>query len=197
MNTYFGESKMVLDSKRNKTTYHVANVLVNINPQINLSELVASIMWFRNKYYQNPKTYSDYEILKTAEKVVLNSERNERGQKKYLINPELKNGLTKKEKMKYLGEARKLKRDEEILPNFNCNLSVKENAEILGKCVSTIYNCLRENSVKIYKDAEYDKFAQIYFNTIKENRTVRKMAQIAGISRNKSERFIKQIKSDR
>jgi hypothetical protein len=197
LNTYFGDSKMVLDSNRNKTSYHVANVIVNINPEISLSELVASIMWFRNRYYQNPKTYSDYEILKTAEKVKLNSECNERGKKKYLINPELKNGLTRKEKMKYLGEARKQKRDYDILPNFNCNLSVKENAEILGKCVSTLYNCLRENGVNIYKDAEYEKFAQIYFYTIKENRTVRKMAQIAGISRAKSERFIKRIKSDR
>lgn len=197
LNTYFGESKMVLDSKRNKTSYHVANVLVNINPEISLSELVASIMWFRNRYYQNPKTYSDYEILKTAEKVKLNSECNERGKKKYLINPELKNGLTKKEKMKYLGEARKQKRDEDILPNFNCNLTVKENAEILGKCVSTLYKCLNENGVNINRDFEYEKFVGIYFNTIEASRTVRKMADIAGISRAKSERYIKRIKSDR
>ena len=197
LNTYFGESKMVLESKRNKTTYHVANVIVNINPEISLSELVASIMWFRNTYYQNPATYSNYEIFKTAEKVKLNNERNDRGKKKYLINPELKDGLTKKEKMKYLGEARKLKRDEEILPNFNCNLSVKENAEILGKCVSTIYNCLNKNGVNINRDFEFEKFVGIYFNTIEASRTVRKMAVIAGISRAKSERYIKRIKSDR
>lgn len=196
LNTYFGESKMVLDSKRNKTSYHVANVIVNINPEISLSELVASIMWFRNRYYQNPLTYSDYEILKTAENVKLNSERNERGQKKYLINPEKKNGLSKKEKMKYLGEARKQKRDDDILPNFNCNLTVKENAEILGKCVSTLYKCLNENGVNINRDFEYEKFVGIYFNTIESNQTVRKMADIAGISRAKSERYIKRIKSD-
>jgi hypothetical protein len=197
LNTYFGESKMVLDSKRNKTTYHVANVIVNINPEISLSELVASIIWFRNRFYQNPLTYTDYEIFKTAEKVKLNSERNDRGKKKYLINPELKNGLTKKEKMKYLGEARKQKRDEEILPNFNCNLTVKENAEILGKCLSTIYKCLNENGININRDFEYEKFVGIYFNTIEASRTVRKMADITGISRAKSERFIKRIKSDR
>jgi hypothetical protein len=197
LNTYFGESKMVLDSKRNKTTYHVANVIVNINPEISLSELVASIIWFRNRFYQNPLTYTDYEIFKTAEKVKLNSERNDRGKKKYLINPELKNGLTKKEKMKYLGEARKQKRDEEILPNFNCNLTVKENAEILGKCLSTIYKCLNENGININRDFEYEKFVGIYFNTIEASRTVRKMADITGISRAKSERFIKRIKSGR
>jgi hypothetical protein len=197
LNTYFGESKMVLDSKRNKTTYHVANVIVNINLEISLSELVASIIWFRNRFYQNPLTYTDYEIFKTAEKVKLNSERNDRGKKKYLINPELKNGLTKKEKMKYLGEARKQKRDEEILPNFNCNLTVKENAEILGKCLSTIYKCLNENGININRDFEYEKFVGIYFNTIEASRTVRKMADITGISRAKSERFIKRIKSGR
>jgi hypothetical protein len=99
--------------------------------------------------------------------------------------------------MKYLGEARKQKRDEEILPNFNCNLTVKENAEILGKCLSTIYKCLNENGININRDFEYEKFVGIYFNTIEASRTVRKMADITGISRAKSERFIKRIKSDR
>ena len=99
--------------------------------------------------------------------------------------------------MKYLGEARKQKRDEEILPNFNCNISVKENAELLGKCLSTIYKCLNENGVNINRDFEYEKFVEMYFNTVEKNRIVRKMATIAEISRAKSERFIKRLKSDR
>jgi hypothetical protein len=195
VNTYFGENKKVFEGKRNNAAYYQANVIVNINSNIKIEELVANLIWLRNKYYENPETFTHKEIVYTATNVLNERSENDMGKKKYVIHPEYKS-LAKSEKMKYLGEARRKRRDDIILPNFDSNISVKENAFTLGVSTSTIYNSIKYNCVNTKTENEYFIFKEKYFETDEENRTVRKMAKIADVNKGKSERYIRKIKSD-
>lgn len=196
VNTFFGKNKKIMEGKRNKAIYYQVNVLININPKIKIEELVANLIWLRNKYFQNPDTYSISDIVYSALNVLNEHRENDMGKKTYVIRPEYVKTLSKTEKLKFLGEARSKKRDETILPNFDCNISVKENAEFIGVSTSTIYNSIKYNYVTTKKQNAYIIFKQIYFSTPEENRTVRKMAEIANVNRGKSERYIRKIKSE-
>ena len=59
------------------------------------------------------------------------------GKRKYLINPIYK-ALPIELKRKELGKARRKKRNEYILSNFDCNKTIEENAKELNIAASTI-----------------------------------------------------------
>ena len=85
----------------------------------------------------------------------------ELGKRKFLINPEKKH-LPRKEKAKELGLARKKKRDNNILPYFDFNKSIKENAKDLGVCENTIRNCLKDNNLNTTNQNMFYIFIELY-----------------------------------
>lgn len=196
VNTYFGKDKKVKKGKRAHSLYYQALVLKNIEPTLRPQDMAANLMWLLYHYYEEPEEITPYKIVQISLNALKCKEDTSNcGKKKYLINKDF-NTLTKPEKIKNLGLARKKKRDNEVLPNFDSNLSVAENAKALNKSVGTIYNCLKDNDVEYKNDNEYLEFKKVYNRTSNENRSVRKMAEIAGLNRGKSERYIKRIKSE-
>jgi len=196
LNTFFGKGKKVKIGIRQKTLYYQALVLKNIEPNLRLEDLSANLLWLVYHHYEEPGSLKPVDIVNVAINALKTDEYTGKcGKKKYLIDPNMKN-LTKSEKQKNLGFARKKKRDNEILPNFNSNLSVAKNAELLGKSIGTVYKCLNENDINLKDNSEYLNFRELYYNSSSEIRTVRKMGEISEINRGKSERFIKRIKSE-
>lgn len=193
INTFFGIDKKVKKGKRIKTLFYQALVLKNIEPTLRPEDVTANLMWLVNHYYEDSNDIKPIEIAQAAINALSTDKGSENcGKKKYLINKDF-NALTKPEKIKYLGMARKKKRDNDVLPNYDSNLSVAENARLLNKSIATVYSSLNDNSVKYKNDGEYVRFKELYHKTPKENRTVRKMAEISGLNRGKSERYIRRI----
>ena len=196
LNTFFGKDKKIKKGKRKHTLFYQALVLKNIEPSLRTEDMAANLLWMLYHHYEEPKDINPYEIVKIAQNA-LKSEADSAncGKKKYLIDNDCKS-LTKPEKSKYLGQAMKKKRDNDVLPNYDFNLSVSKNAILLGKSVGTIYNSLKDNDVNYKDDKEYLNFKELYFVTAIENRSVRKMAMISSLNRGKSERYIKKINSE-
>jgi len=193
INTFFGKDKKVKKGKRIKTLFYQALVLKNIDPTLRPEDITANLLWLVNHYYEDSNDIKPIEIAQAAINALSTDKESVNcGKKKYLINKEF-NALTKPEKIKYLGMARKKKRDNDILPNYDTNLSVAENAKLLNKSIATVYSSLKDNDVKYKNDGEYVRFKELYYKTPKENRTVRKMADITGLNRGKSERYIRRI----
>jgi len=196
LNTYFGKGKKVKIGKRTKTLYFQALVLKNIEPNLRLEDMSANLLWLVYHHYENPNEIKLNVIVHIAINALKTDEYTWKcGKRQYLLKEKMKN-LTKSEKQKHLGKARKKKRDNDILPNYNSNLSVAKNAELLGKSIGTVYKSLNENHINIKNNSEYLNFRELYYNSSSEIRTVRKMGEISGISRGKSERFINRIKSE-
>ena len=197
VNTYYGKDKKIKKGKRKHTLFYQALVLKNIEPNLRPEDMAANLLWLLYHYYEEPKEINHYEIVRIAQNALKSeTDSSNCGKKKYLIDKD-NNSLTKPEKLKHLGQARRKKRDSEVLSVYDTNLSVAENAKVIGKSIGTLYNSLRDNDVEYNNDNEYLNFKMLYFTTPIENRSVRKMAVISGLNRGKSERYIKRINSDK
>jgi len=98
--------------------------------------------------------------------------------------------LSKAEKMKELGIAKRKTRDEKILPNYDASISVKENADYLGYSTSTIYKCLNDNGALKRNDNKYKNFVMIYEDN-PESRSIRKLAKLSNLSKSTVQKYLK------
>lgn len=194
LNTYFGESRKIQKGKRNNALFRYCAIIRNIYPEVSMEVVLANLMWFRKYYVQSPREIPDNQLISIVEGV-FKSDRDYSGigKRMYLINPDYKY-LPIEEKRKEIGKARRKYRDERILYMYDFNLSVQENAEIIGFSQSTIYKSLKENELEIKNDDEFNKFKKIYFSVDEKNRSIRKMMK-HGFTKYKSEKFIRMIKS--
>jgi len=196
VNTYFGKDKKIKKGKRKHSLFYQALVLKNIEPSLRTEDMAANLLWLLYHHYEEPKEINPQEIVRIAQNALKSvTDSSNCGKKQYLIDKD-SNSLTKPEKLKHLGQARRKKRDSEVLSVYDTNLSVAENAKAIGKSVGTLYNSLRDNDVEYKNVNEYFNFKELYFATPIECRSVRKMAVISGLNRGKSERYIKRINSE-
>ena len=105
--------------------------------------------------------------------------------RKFVINPKYKY-LTKKEKAKQLGLARRKKRNEKVLSNYDFSKTAKQNAEELGVSENTIHTVLKENDLSPRQD-KYRHFCEIY--KANPNASVRKLAELCGIANTTVQRY--------
>jgi transposase len=101
------------------------------------------------------------------------------GKRKYLINPDYKD-LSRADKFKELGKARRKTRDNNILPYYDCNKSVKDNAKELEVSKNTIRNCLNDNNIKTTNQEKFDRFIVIYGNC--PDASVRQLIKLTELS---------------
>lgn len=101
------------------------------------------------------------------------------GKRKYLIAPEQKY-LSRPEKSKALGKARRKTRDSTILGSYDFTKTVKENAKELGVSENTIRNSLKDNDLKTSNQEKYDRFVKVYMDN--PNATIRGLAKLTGLS---------------
>lgn len=162
---------------RSKKLYACGLRLKKITPSITLEEMVASLWWI----YQNTcETSSDMQLIDICRiaKGCFNKENFETKKRKFVINPQYKH-LPKEEKAKYLGLARRKKRNEKVLSNYDFNKTAKENAEKLSISENTIHAALRENGISLRQD-KYKYFCEIY--EANPNASVRKLAKLCDIA---------------
>ena len=193
LNTYFGKNGKIKHGKRHNALFRYSAIIRNIYPDISMEVVLANLMWFRKYYIESFEEVSDIELVGIVQGVFKsNMDLSGIGKRKYLIANEYR-GLSTEEKRKELGRAKKKYRDERILSSYDFNLSIKENAKIIGLSSSSIYKSLNSNEINIKIDNEFDRFKEIYSSLDTKNRSVRKMMKY-GFSKFKCEKYIKKIR---
>lgn len=180
---------------RNNMLFVWGITIRNMNSAISIEDLAKHLYWlyiFRCERTDDFDMYQVCSIAINAYKADLNDYR-ELGKRKYLINPENKD-LSRIEKAKALGKARKKSRDNNILPNYDLNKSPKENANELEVSENTIRNCLKDNGVKTPNQTKYDKFVEIYDG--QPNLSIRKLVELTGLSDKTIQKYKKKLEKE-
>lgn len=173
--------KKVKIGHRNKTLFSWGIIIRNINPNITIHELTKSLYWLYIYRCEKSDDFGMLQVCNTAISVYKTDieDSKDLGRRKYLINPEYKD-LSRTDKFKELGRARRKTRDNNILPNYDLNKSVKDNANELGVSENTIRNCLNDNCIKTTNQNKFDRFIVIYTNC--PDASVRELNRLTGIS---------------
>lgn len=180
---------------RNNMLYNWGITIRNINPLIVIEELTKSLYWLYINRCVRSDDFSMMQICTIAINVFKADldEYTFLGKRKYLIAPEQKH-LSRSDKSKALGVARRKTRDQTILENYDFGKSVKENAKDLGIAENTIRNCFNDNQVKSPNWEKYDRFVEIYTNN--PNASIRRLAELTELSTKTIQAYIKKMKSD-
>lgn len=194
---YDNEGKLCRVKKgyRNNMLYNWGITTRNINPQITLEELCKNIYWLYNNRCERSEDFTLYQIC-TISINVFKADLNdfkELGRRKYLIDP-MQKDIARKEKAKALGKARRLTRDNYILPNYDFSKSIVENAKDLGISENTVRSSLKDNNIKTTNQEKYDTFVEVY----KEfpNASVRKLASLTSLSTKTIQKYKVRFKSE-
>ncbi len=173
--------KKIPIGNRNNILYTMALVTKNIEPEITLTDLAKNLYWI----YQFRTEHSDDFTLKNVCEIAISAYKTditnyiELGKRKYLINPEHKY-LSKKEKAKALGEAKRRKRDEIIFSDYDSLKTVKENAEEIGYSTKPVRKALKEHGLSTPNQQKYEAFCvAIYENP---DASIRQLAKLTGLS---------------
>lgn len=195
LNTFFGKNGKIKQGKRHSALFRYCAIIRNIYPGVSMEIALANLMWFRKYYIESPDEVSDIELSGIVEGIFKSdSDLSSIGKRKYLIAPEYK-GLSKEEKRKEVGKAKKKYRDELILSSYDFNLSVLENSKFLGISKSSIYQCIKDNGLVVRKEEEFVRFKDTYLSLNNKDRTIRKMMKY-GFSKFKCEKYIMLVRSN-
>ena len=182
---YKGKEKVLVKSgNRNKALYACGLKLMKIKPTILLEDLCAGLWWI---YCRMCETSDDMKLIDICRIAIgcFNKENIDTKKRKFVIHPEYK-FLPREEKAKYLGLARRKKRDEKVLSNYDFSKTPKQNAEELGVSENTSQTVLKENDLSLRQD-KYRNFCEIY--KANPNASVRKLAELCGIANTTVQRY--------
>lgn len=179
---------------RNNMLFNWGITIRNIDPEIKIDELTKNLYWL---YINRCVRSDDFNMLQvcTIAMSVFKADLQEYsflGKRKYLIDPEQKH-LSRSDKSKALGVARRRTRDLNILENYDFGKPVKENAKDLEISENTIRNSFKDNDIKIPNQEKYDKFVEVY--TRNPNASIRRLAILTNLSTKTIQRYIKKFKS--
>lgn len=190
------QEKKITKGHRNKTLFYHAIVLRNIKPDISVEELACTLYWIYQHKYEVSTDLSITNICKTALNVMKLDSSTESfkkaGKRKYLINPIYK-ALPIELKRKELGKARRKKRNEYILSNFDCNKTIEENAKELNIAASTIYAAFKENKIEKRNDTKFQNFLEAYWNN--HGASIRELAKLTKLATSTIQRYLQRIHS--
>lgn len=162
---------------------------------ISIEELAKSLYWLYIYRCEKSDDFGIYQVCTIAMSVYkanLNDYK-ELGKRKYIINPDNKE-LSRAEKVKALGRARRKARDKYILGNYDASKSVKENAKDLGVAEGTVRNSFKDNAVKSSKQEKYERFIVIYNQN--PNASIRTLAKLTGLSDKTIQAYKKRLKKE-
>lgn len=190
------QEKKITKGHRNKTLFYHAIVLRNIKPDISVEELACTLYWIYQHKYEVSTDLSITNICKTALNVMKLDSSTESfkkaGKRKYLINPIYK-ALPIELKRKELGKARRKKRNEYILSNFDCNKTIEENAKELNIAASTIYAAFKENKIEKRNDTKFQNFLEAYWNN--HGASIRELSKLTKLATSTIQRYLQRIHS--
>lgn len=178
---------------RNSMLFNWGITIRNINTQITIKELTKNLYWL---YVNCCVKSDDFNIVQVCTiamsvfKVDLN-DYIDLGKRKYLINPEQKH-LSRSDKSKALGKARRKTRDLNVLGNYDFGKSIKENAMYLEISENTIRACFEDNQIITPNQEKYNRFVEVYTNN--PNVSIRKLAILTNLSTKTIQGYIKKFK---
>lgn len=181
-----GKEKKVPQGTRSRFLFTCSIVLKNIKPQITIEELGANLWWI----YCNKCETTKEMTLKDICRIVIGSFQvinPEMGKRKYVIAPLYRN-LSKEDKMKHLGMARRRSRNQKVMSSYDFSKTAKENALEIGVSENTIHNALKDSNISLNRE-KYLWFCEVY----KANQTesVRNLGKLCGIAPSTVERYKK------
>jgi len=184
INSLYNKNNKILKVKighRNKMLFSWGITVKNINPNITLQELAKSLYWLFN--YRCEKS-DDFDLLQICNIAISIFKTNmadfkKLGKRKYLIHPDYKE-LSRADKCKELGKAKKKTRDNNILPFYDFNKTPKENATELGFSENTIRNSLKDNKINTPNQEKYNRFIEIYENN--SDASIRQLVKLTNLS---------------
>ena len=196
LTTFFKNGK-IGDTRRHKTLLYAALVVRNIYPDSDEQVLFTVLRRYADTYFVNPEKIDNATIWRMVRKVISNRYVNTAGKRYYLLNPSFRY-LTKKEKLSELQKIRARRNRDIVLNSYDYDISLKENASIIGLSIRTIKKYMLEEGVCLLNkpgDGTYDRFVSVYQNEENQGLSVRKLAEKCGVSKSQVGRFIKLMKS--
>lgn len=181
----------VKEGNRNKMLFVFGLIEKNINPDIKIEELAASLYWLYNNYCDVTDDMGINEIVNIALGVMTKHD-SDLGKRKYLLNP-IYNYLPFTEKLRQVGAAKRKLRNTKVINNYDFNKTIKENAEIIGMSCDTIRAALKDMGHKLNNE-KFERFKEIYINN--KSLSIRQLSSICKISKNTVQSYIKRIKSE-
>lgn len=173
--------RKVKKGHRNNMLFNWGITIRNIKPEITLEELAQNIYWLYITKCEKSDDWNVSRICTVAISVYKSdmSQYDNLGKRKYLIAPEQKH-LSRPEKSKALGKARRKTRDSNILGSYDFTKTVKENAKELGISENTVRSSLKDNNIKTSNQEKYDRFVKIFMDN--PNATIRGLVKLTGLS---------------
>lgn len=191
LTTYFKNGK-IGDSRRHMTLLYIALVVRNIYPDNEDKVLYGVLRRYIDAYFIEPEKIDNATIRRIVTKVMNNQYSNTAGKKYYLLNPRF-SSLTKKEKLSALQKIRAQRNQEIILSQYDFKLSLKENAKHIGYSSKTIRKYLVEKGLLDSRNnrvENYQRFLEIYSVVENQELSIRKLAELCGISKSQVQRYI-------
>ena len=199
INMYCPRGSKVPIGNRHNILFRQGIILRNISPNISIVDLTTTMWCLYKIHYTQSPDLGIYEVCQIGEGVMRLDATNERftktGRRKYLYNKDTYDNISREDKYKELGKAKRKRRDNIINQNYDWGKSATENSGILGTPLSTIYNFLNDNEFKTQSTNKYLNFVNKY----KENpniRSIRKLAKLTGVSEKTVQKYIRKIKLD-
>lgn len=190
--------KKVPKGQRNEYMFNHAKTIRNIKNDISELELAKRLWWLYNNYYEKSKDFTMYQTCKIAQDVLLLDSNDENfkkvGKRNYIINKKYKH-LPQAEKAKEIGKAKRIRRDNKILPNYDFNKPVTENSIILGVSEGSIYNAFKDNGISCGREIKYEMFLETYINN-PDKRSVRKLMKLTGYSNSTIQKYLVKLKEE-
>jgi len=192
VNTYFVGGKQK-KGFRKKTLQYTALVFRNLYPEITETDLFKRLKDFVIKYVEQPGDLTNDWIRRLAHSTMNMTEPNNAGKKYYVLNPAF-NYLSKSDKMKELHKVRSEMMTHYILNGYDSELSMNQNAELLQLHPKTVKKYLDNEGVLFDRiDVRFERFCEIYSNEENKGLSVRKFAELCGISKSQAQRYIKKV----
>lgn len=153
------------------------------------------LCWLINSYYINPWEITDEDIYRMSRSILKLKKRNDTGRRKFILNPKF-NHYTKSQKIKEFQKSRSEHTKLNILSSIDLNKTIKENAENLGYSVSTTRKYLKSEGInlsEIKSERNFEMFREVYLTPENNGKSIRKLAELTGISRSQVHRYMIKI----
>lgn len=196
VNTYFKDGKQKV-GHRKKTLQFAAHVFCNLYPDITDHVLFLKLRDYVIKYFEQPSDIDNDFIKRLAKSTRAMNNHTDIGRKYFVLNPAF-NHLNKSDKMKEVHKRMSEFMRYYILFNHDSSLTLKELAVKMKLHPKTVKKYLDTEGVCYLTDKKsdynYQKFLEVYL--IEENRglSLRKLAELIGISKNTVGRYIERFK---
>lgn len=199
INMYCPRGSKVPIGNRHNILFRQGIILRNISPNISIVDLTTTMWCLYKNHYTQSSDLGIYEVCQIGEGVMRLDAKNERfiktGRRNYLYNKYSYDNISREDKYKELGKAKRKRRDAKIEQSYDWNKTAIENSVLLEMSKSTIYNFLKEAGFKTQSTNKYLNFVEKY-NENPEIMSIRKLSKLTGLSEKTVQKYIRRVKSE-